>query len=91
MKKEYYQSKKYEVFESKEMILIFRRTFFGLYKWIKSFNKEYYNYEEDDKMIIVGTNASNSNSSSDKSESFNKGYEVNQKWFTQMATPLLIT
>lgn len=75
MKKEYYQSKKYEVFESKKMILIFRRTFFGLYKWIKSFNKEYYNYEEDDTMIIVvKTNASNSNSSSDKSESFIKGY-----------------
>jgi len=80
MKKEYYQSKEYEVFESKEMILIFRRTFFGLYKWIKSFNKEYYKYEEDDKMIIVvETNASNSNSSSAKAESFNKGYEVNQK------------
>lgn len=74
MKKEYYQSKKFEVFESKEMILVFRKTFFGLLKWIKSFNKEYYTYEEDEKMIIViETHASNSNSSSDKSESFNKG------------------
>ena len=73
MKKEYYQSKKYEVFESKAMILIFRRTFFGLLRWIKSFNKDFYNYEEDNKMIIViETNTSNSNSSSDKSESFNK-------------------
>lgn len=64
MKKEYYQSKKYEVFESKEMILIFKKVIFGLLKWTKSFNKEYYTYEEDEKMIIViETNASNSNSS----------------------------
>ena len=75
MKKEYYQSKKYEVFESKEMILIFKKTFFGLLKWVKSFNKEYYTYEEDDKMFVVIENhASNSNSSSAKAESFNKGY-----------------
>ena len=74
MKKEYYQSKKYEVFESKEMILIFKKTFFGLLKWVKSFNKEYYTYEEDDKMfVVIETHASNSNSSSAKAESFNKG------------------
>ena len=32
-----------------------------------------------------------SNSSSAKAESFNKGYEVNQKWFTQIPSGLLIT
>jgi len=53
MNKEYYQSKGYEVFESRSMILIFRKCCFGYLKWIKSFNKESYTYEEDTKMIII--------------------------------------
>ena len=53
------------------------------------------NFQDDSKHIILAGKClivnSPSNSSSAKAESFNKGYEVNQKWFTQMATPLLIT
>ena len=41
--------------------------------------------------ILQELNAPDLNSRSSNEDSLNKGYEVNPKWFTQMATPLLIT
>lgn len=51
---EYFNTKDHEVLESKTMILVFERSFwFKHLKWWKSYAKEFYTYEEDDKMIII--------------------------------------
>ena len=52
-KRQYYPTKKYEVLESKVMIIVFKRHIFNLLSWKYAFDKEYYSCEEDETMITI--------------------------------------
>ena len=48
LKREYFDSKKYEVLESKKMILIFKKTLWlNCLRFSGGFNKEYYRWVHD--------------------------------------------
>jgi len=52
---DYYPASRYEVLESKRMIMIYRKTIFGNLRWIRSCSKEYYSWTDDNEsdMYIV--------------------------------------